>query len=175
MDQTDAIRDLQHMLRQLSRRHPTMPRPVENGIFDETTLEAVMIFQRDYAPPVTGTVDERTWDAIVDAYKLDQLFYGEPMSLRVLPDGEFSTPHGQQSSPMLIAQAVFTSLPASIANFRRHELHGLNTGFSHKNLRTVQRLANLTEDGILNRATWDFVSRLYHVFVTRQALEQLGL
>ena len=39
-----ATRDLQRMLDQLSHRHPQLPRLAITGIFDEPTLEAVMIF-----------------------------------------------------------------------------------------------------------------------------------
>ena len=117
MDQTTAIRDLQYMLNQLARRNPALPRLMESGIFDELTLEAVMIFQRDFSPPVTGVVDENTWYAIVEAYQLEQLQFGDPLELRVLPNGEFASPHGEFSHPKVIAEAIFASLPTSISNF----------------------------------------------------------
>lgn len=170
MDQTFSIRDLQMMLNQLARRHPALPRLTENGIFDETTLEAVMIFQRDFSPPVTGVVDETTWYAIVAANRQDQLHYGDPLHLRVLPNGSFTTSQGESSQQMLIVQAIFASLPSSIVNFKRGNLNGSNTGSDKENLIMLQRLAALPETGVLNRATWDFLARLYHVFITRGAL-----
>lgn len=163
MDQTQqAVIDLQRMLNQLSRRYPAIPRLVENGIFDETTLEAVMVFQRDFFPPVTGVVDENTWYAIVDAFQQDQLQHGVPLALRVLPNGDFSAEPGEMSAPTLIAEAIFRSLPSSIVNFNRSG--------HRENLMVLQQLAGLPENGILNRATWDFLARLYHAFVTRSAL-----
>ena len=155
------------MLNQLGRRNPQLPRLAENGVFDELTLESVMVFQRDFFPPVTGIVDENTWNAITDAYRKDQLQFGPPLALRVLPDGSFSSSPGEFSYPMLIAEAIFASLPASIQNFHRQSSGRTNTGFNQENLRILQALAGLTVDGILNRATWDFLARLYHAFVTR--------
>lgn len=163
MDQTQqAILDLQRMLNQLARRYPPLPRLATTGIFDEYTLEAVMVFQRDFFPPVTGIVDENTWYAIVKAYQQDQLQFGEPLDLRVLPDGDFSATPNEASYPALIADVIFRSLPSTILNFNRPT--------QHENLAVLQRLALLPENGILNRATWDFLARLYHAFVTRSAL-----
>lgn len=168
MDQRQqAIIDLQRMLNQLARRNPQLPRLAENGVFDELTLEAIMVFQRDFFPPVTGVVDENTWNAITDAYRMDQLQFGNPLELRVLPNGEFASPFGESSYPMLIAEVLFASLPREIRNFRRSSSGGFNTGQNHENLRILQALAGLSVDGVLNRATWDFLARLYHVFVTR--------
>lgn len=163
MDQTQqAILDLQRMLNQLARRHPALPRLAENGIFDEYTLEAVMVFQRDFSPPVTGIVDENTWYAIVNAFQQDQLHHGDPLDLRVLPNGDFSAAPGEDSYPALIAEVIFRSLPGTIVNFNRPT--------QQENLAALQRLALLPENGVLNRATWDFLARLYHAFVTRSAL-----
>ena len=58
------VRDVQHMLNVLSFSHPAIPRLVEDGVFGERTLEGVMIFQRDFALPVTGVVDYDTWLAL---------------------------------------------------------------------------------------------------------------
>ena len=167
MDQTFSIRDLQHMLNHLSYQYPALPRLAEHGTFDELTLEAVMIFQRDFAPPVTGIVDENTWYAIVSAYQYGQLNYGFPPSLRVFPNGTFATEQGEISAQMRVAQVIFVSLPPTIVNFKRGTPDGINAGANRENLVALQRLAALPETGTLNRATWDFLARLYHIFVTR--------
>jgi len=167
MDQTTAVRDLQHMLNQLARRNPPLPRLAETGIFDELTLEAVMIFQRDYPLPVTGVVNETTWNAITAEYRKDQMNFGPPLSLIVLPNGEYSSPHGQFDHPRLIAEAIFASLPTTIINFSQHP--------SDEKLFVLQRLAGIPDDGALNRITWEFLARLYHAFVVRKALEHFDL
>ena len=162
-----AVLGVQRMLNQLSRRFPQIPRTAENGVFDERTLEAVMVFQRDFSLPVTGTVDETTWNTITAAYREDLLHFGIPLELRVLPNGEFASPPGTISSPLLIAETLFNSLPRDIRNFRRSPPIESSMGHTHENLRILQALAGLTVDGVLNRATWDFLARLYHIFVTR--------
>ena len=63
------IRSLQTMLRTLSRCAPGLPCPIPDGVFGEVTLEAVMRFQQSAGMPITGRVDNDTWDAIAAAYR----------------------------------------------------------------------------------------------------------
>lgn len=167
MDQAAAVRDLQRMLKQLARRRPALPALAVTGIFDELTLEAVMVFQRDHPLPVTGIVDAETWEAIVGAYREDQLRFGTPIDLRVLPHGEYSSPHGNSDHPRSIADTIFASLPSSISNFSQGSLNG--------NLFILQRLAGIPDNGHLDRLTWDFLARLYHAVTLRRALEHSPL
>lgn len=165
-----SIRDLQHMLDRLSRRFPQLPRLSETGVFDELTLEAVMVFQRDFGLPVTGAVDHDTWYAVVEAYRNDLLHYGAPSLLRVLPDGEFRAGAGQSGEPVRIAQAMLCALSRSLANFPQCQTSQVNEGGTLHDLRQLQKLAGLPETGELNRATWEFLTRLYHIYVTRDVL-----
>ena len=69
----NPVQSLQHLLNQISLSVPSIPRVSENGVFNEPTLEAVMTFQRDFHLPVTGLVNQETWDAIVRTYYSDQM------------------------------------------------------------------------------------------------------
>ena len=81
------VRSLQTMLRELSYRYPFLPRLTPDGVFGERTLEAVMLFQRELFPPVTGRVDQGVWDAIAGQY-LDALSHtAPPLPLRGFPAG----------------------------------------------------------------------------------------
>ena len=62
------VHNLQRMLRTLTSVHREIPLLSPDGIFGEETLEAVMIFQRLMGLPVNGTVDQRTWDALVEEH-----------------------------------------------------------------------------------------------------------
>ena len=112
-----SIRDLQQMLDYLAAHRPALPRLKPTGIFDEPTLEAVMIFQRDSGLPVTGKVDHDTWYAITAAYREDLMKYGPPAPLQVLPHGEFSAAPEQSGEQIAIAQAMLCSLSKRVANF----------------------------------------------------------
>lgn len=161
------VRSLQYMLNRLAIQYPQLPRLAVDGVFGERTLEAVMVFQRDFYPPVTGVVNNGTWNAIRDEYLHVELLYGAPPLLSVLPNGSYTATEGQECPPMLIVQAMFSSLSKVMTNFEPCDMNSCNSGKTHQNLRTIQGLANLPVTGTLDRVTWSYLTQLYQALVTR--------
>lgn len=161
------VRSLQYMLNQLAIHDPKLIRLTVDGIFGERTLEDVMVFQREYHPPVTGVVDMGTWDAIRSAYQQTELQYGFPPPLNVLPCGTYTAIEGQECPPVLIVQAMFSSLSKVMTNFSPCKLSSCNDGETPANIRIVQQLAGLPATGVLDRATWSYLVQLYQALVTR--------
>ena len=161
------VRSLQYMLDQLAIHDPKLIRLAVDGIFGERTLEAVMVFQREYHEPVNGVVDLDTWDAIREAYIKIELLYGVPPALNVLPNGGYTAEEGEEGEPVLIVQAMFVSLAKKVTNFKPCEINGCNEGNTHADIRVVQGLAGLPVTGVLDRATWSFLVQLYQALVTR--------
>lgn len=61
---------LEIMLNSISAMHPEI-KPVEaGGMFDSDTRAAVIAFQSLYGLPVTGVVDEETWNRLSEVYQL---------------------------------------------------------------------------------------------------------
>ena len=161
------IRSLQYMLNQLAIHNDTLTRLAVDGIFGERTLEAVMVFQREYRLPVNGVVDLSTWDAIRAAYFQMELLYGAPPALNVLPNGTYAAAEGAEDEPILIVQAMFVSLTKVTTNFLPCQFNGCNDGDTCKNIREVQRIAGLPVTGILDRSTWSYMVQLYQALITR--------
>ena len=84
------VRSLQTMLRELSFLYDFLPRLTPDGIFGERTLEAVMLFQREFFPPVTGQVNQATWDAIAALYLQARARLAGPLPGRTYPKGGFT-------------------------------------------------------------------------------------
>lgn len=161
------VRSLQRMLNQLALYDKTYMRLVPDGIYGERTLEAVMIFQREAGLPVTGVVDNQTWDAIVAAYEKMEFLYGTPPPLNVLPSGAFTCRKGERSAPMLIVRAIFNALCQVTTNFATCTGTDINDGNTYENLCAVQKLSGLPVTGTLDRSTWACLCQLYHALVTR--------
>ena len=161
------VRSLQYMLNQLAIHDPKLVRLAVDGIFGERTLEAVMVFQREYHEPVNGVVDLDTWEAIRQAYFKIELLYGAPPALNVLPNGGYTAEEGEESEPIIIVQAMFVSLAKKVTNFEPCEITGCNDGNTPADIRAVQGLAGLPVTGVLDRATWSFLVQLYQALVTR--------
>lgn len=62
------IRAVQYYLAVIGQFYPQVPQIEITGYFDLPTEEAVRAFQQIYGLPVTGAVDERTWNDIFRAY-----------------------------------------------------------------------------------------------------------
>ena len=171
----NPVQSLQHMLNHLARTIQTLPRLAETGAFDEPTLEAVMIFQRDFGLPVTGIVDQLTWNAITAAYYQNLIQFGEPPLLHVFPSGVGSVSESERAAELLIVQAMLSELRKVFSNFEASALDGINSGPTLRNLQQLQRLSNLPDSGTLDRATWAILAALYSAFVTRRAMRTFPL
>lgn len=68
-DDGEQVFVLQYFINVLADFYPTVPEIEMNGQFDAETENAVREIQRAFGLEVTGVVDEKTWNAIYDAYK----------------------------------------------------------------------------------------------------------
>ena len=64
----NKVRHLQYMLSMLSEFIPQIPPVTTDGIYGPKTTDAVRAAQRFFGLPVTGNVDEKTWDEIYDQF-----------------------------------------------------------------------------------------------------------
>ena len=64
----NKVRHLQYMLSMLSEFIPQIPPVTTDGIYGAKTADAVRAAQRWFDLPVTGNVDEKTWDEIYDQF-----------------------------------------------------------------------------------------------------------
>lgn len=59
---------LQEYLRRVSLVNQNIPNITLDGIFGSETKKAVMSFQKEYGPEVTGIVDDEMWDKLYNEY-----------------------------------------------------------------------------------------------------------
>lgn len=159
------VRSLQTMLRALSFSYNFLPRLTPDGVFGEQTLEAVMLFQREFHPPVTGRVDQDTWDAIAALYRL-MLSRHTPIPSRSFPGPDFTVLPGERSVHLHVVQAMFIGLAQMLTGIQPAGASGLHDEATRQNLKWIQRLNHRPETGALDIESWNTLSRLYTVFVT---------
>lgn len=148
-----SVRDLQEMLSVISWENQQIPSLTPDGKFGERTLEAVMTFQRDFYPPVTGVVNYETWTAIRDVYEDTLRRLDTPMALRILPHGRST------AGDRPLFQTMFDELSQHFPEFHTDDMADRT--------RILQRISRQPETGVLDRAAWDTLARLYALFVTR--------
>ena len=162
MIRTDAhyigrpVRSLQTMLRALSYVYPFLPRVTPDGVFGEATLEAVMLLQREFFPPVTGRVDLATWDGIAALYRQAE---GRP---------------GAESAHLGGVQSAFRGLAEVLDGVEPGEITGRRDGPTQRNLQWLQRAAARPETGEADPESRDALDRLHRLFVIRAPAERPG-
>lgn len=161
------VQSLQYMLRRLAQAYDFLPELAADGVFGERTLEAVMRFQRELHPPVTGVVDRDTWNAIRDRWLEAEGRLADPRSTRLFPGERCQVEPGTEREFMVVPQAMFQMLSRYLKGIVPDQLDGLHGPASVENTRWIQRAAGLEPTGIMDPATWNMLSRLYELFVVK--------
>ena len=152
-----AVRKLQAMLNRLGQVYPQLPALAEDGDFGERTLEAVMIFQRDFGLPVTGAVNGATWDALHWHFRRTH----PCRSGLCLPVLEGAVAPGGRGDAVRVAQSALGRLEGVLAGIEGVERDGRLRGATARALRAVQQGAGLPETGALDEGTWQALSLLF--------------
>lgn len=160
------VRSLQTMLRELSFLYDFLPRLTPDGVFGERTLEAVMLFQREFFPPVTGRVDQATCDAIASLYLQARARLNGPIPCRGYPNCDFSVQPDQDSIHLYLVQSMFRALARLLDGLESAPVTGYNDPATQHNIRWIQRLDGRTQTGVLDQDSWNTISRLYTLFIT---------
>lgn len=66
----EKVRQMQNQLNVISNGYPLIPKITADGVFGESTAEAVRVFQQIFKLPQTGVVDFPTW------YKISEIYVG---------------------------------------------------------------------------------------------------
>lgn len=163
----NPVMSLQYMLRQLSQTYQFLPQLAVDGVFGERTLEAVMRFQRAAGLPVTGTVDQATWEAIRDCWLANRAKNGYSRATRIFPSEGIEVKEGETKEYLIVPQTMFNILAKQFEGVTPCEADGCNGPASAANIRWLQRAAGLPETGCMDTLTWDALSHLYEVFVVQ--------
>ena len=155
------IRSLQTMLRVLAEDDDRLPTLVPDGIYGPSTMVAVTAFQRREGIPVTGIVDEFTWDSIVAAYEPALIRAGKAESIEILLEpGQVIEP-GQSNPHVYLLQGMLAQLSKDHTSITLPAHTGRLDPLTVTSLRGFQSLAGLPVTGALDRVTWYHLVRQF--------------
>ena len=166
------VRSLQTMLRVIAEDDPRLPTVIPDGIYGPSTMIAVTAFQRRSGIPVTGIVDQTTWEQIVDAYEpaLTRIGKAEPIEILLEP-GEIIV-LGQKSPYIFLTQGMLAQLSGENTTILYPALTGTLDTDTADSLRAFQLLAGLPATGTLDRITWKHLVRQFTLNAAHNAGEQ---
>lgn len=148
------VRSLQTMLRVLAEDDQSLPTVIPDGIYGPSTMTAVSAFQRKYELPVTGIMDQLTWDMIVSAYKPAVIRRGKAQPIEVLLDAGEILHLGDSSPYIYLAQAMLLQLSETHSSILPVEVSGIIDMSTAESISQFQKLAGLPQTGEIDRITW---------------------
>lgn len=164
-----SVRSLQTMLRVISEADGNIPTLVPDGIYGQTTLNAVSTFQRLYGLPVTGVTDQATWERIVAVYEpaLIRIGKAEPIEIIFEPDQVFRL--GDQSQYLFLLQGILIALSGEYGTIDPPDSTGVLDAGTSAALAGFQALAGLPPTGELDRITWKYLVHHFTLHANRMA------
>lgn len=156
-----AVANLQRYLRRIALEGD-IPSPIAvDGIYDTRTREGVADIQRQIGLEANGIVDEATWNAIYNRYKivsrLDRIYSNpffdatSPESLRLVPDDTHPLVTLLQSLLLELSLIYDVVLPLTLSGRYDKETEDA--------VRAMQRIFGLEETGETDVELWDALLR----------------
>jgi len=166
-DREPFIMQLQKKLRSLSvwTADPELRVGVD-GIYGNTTRNAVSRFQRMYGIEETGVADFLTWESIDDEYRYYSEVFGKSRSLSPFPDeSDFSTGVGDRNDLVLLIQIMLNALRQFYDTYGYVPPNGRYGTTTEGAVREFQRAGGLDMTGRVDRRTWNRLAEEYDIAV----------
>ena len=164
-----SVRSLQTMLRVIAEADGIIPTVVPDGIYGQSTMNAVSAFQRNYGLPVTGITDQATWERIVAVYEpaLIRIDKAEPIEIVLEPNQVFRL--GDRSPYLYLLQAILLSMADDYGNMDAPDVNGTLDAGTSAALAAFQTLAGLPPTGELDRITWKYLVHQFTLHANRSS------
>lgn len=164
-----SIRSLQTMLRVIAEADGAIPTLVPDGIYGQSTLNAVSAFQRRYGLPVTGVTDQATWEQVVAVYgpALVRIGKAQPIEIIFEPDQVFRL--GDRSPYLYLLQGMLLALSDAYGAIDPPDSTGNLDAATSAALAAFQTLAGLPPTGELDRITWKYLAHHFTLQANRQS------
>ena len=154
----EAVFNLQRYLRNLSVREPNLPFFPIDGIYGDTTKEAVRAFQESRGLSPTGMVDLETWDLLYLAYLQSIEAGGRTEPLYLFPRNPETYSVGVGDEGLIISAIRYLLRELMIdygGGFEELALVGTYDTATEAAVKYFQRLAGLPVTGRVDRITWN--------------------
>ncbi len=140
---------------------------IPDGIYGPETTRAVKNFQEKHNLENSGVIDFNTWNVIIDEYKQTLKTYAPPTNAAIYPSADFTISPNEENPHLFVIQAMMNNIAVRYKNIPKNELNGIHDETSVNAVSALQKVFGMNRSGIINKAFWEFLLRLYEVTVTR--------
>lgn len=162
----NAVKSIQIRLNRISQNYPAIPKISNvNGIFDNSTEQAVKTFQRIFGLTPDGVVGKATWYQIQFIYnavkRLNEL-NSEGLTLEEIPTQFPQVLRlGDSNEYVRILQYLLSYLSTYDASIPPVQIDGVFGTETENAVKAVQRQYGLPEDGVVGELTWKVIYDQY--------------
>ncbi len=163
------VTTLQYYLTILAYFNGALAPVVRSGYYGPETVQAVERFQRFYNLPVTGVVDQATWNVISQSYidTVAALPNGYSGNNAKLYPGYFLT-RGMRNEDVRDLQAYIDLIGRNIPEIPTLPQTSFYGEQTENSVKAFQRLFSLEPSGVVGPVTWATIAQQYDYFVNEQ-------
>lgn len=162
----NEVRTIQVELNRIGNNYPAIPKIVPaNGIYGESTVEAVRVFQGVFGLPQTGVVNKATWyqikyiyTAVKDLAELTSEGLRPSEVEQTFPEQLSVGDYGQPVRSLQYYLNVIAFFNPSIPSVSADGVFGSDT---EAQVRAFEAFYGLTPDGIVDFRTWQLIQQIY--------------
>ena len=157
-----GVSNLQYFLDYLSAFYDAIPPLSIDGVFGESTEQAVKDAQRLFGLEVDGVVGELTWNAIYNAYAgiIDTIPFRYTEG-NVLPYPGYLLRLGSESEVVRVMQEYLNYIARSFPEVPEVNPTGYFGSRTQEAVMAVQMLSGLVANGVVGAVTWGAITELY--------------
>lgn len=153
---------VQYFLNVLSAYYNSIPSVDINGVLDTQTRTAIMEFQKTFNLPITGIIDERTWDAMSN--QVIGILETLPPSAIALP--AFLWPgtvyrRGSEGPAVYIIQQYLSYIASVLEGIPPTDPDGIYGPATEQAVRSFQEYFGIDVTGVVDQYTWNRIVLIY--------------
>lgn len=168
------IDSIQQMLRTIAMAGMDIPLVITDGIYGNSTKNAVCAFQKKSGLPVTGSVDHTTHKALVAAHnRANELLSPAQTAIHNFPAALVICP-GQYHPHVRLVQAMQQNLRQEFPGIPPVSTTGYLDNATQEGLKLLQTLSGLDPTGHLDKTTWNRLTRVYRSLFDRNHAPSQG-
>ncbi len=161
-DSGTDVSNVQYLLSYLSQFYDTIPRIAIDGIYGESTADAVRAFERTFELPITGSVDLSVWDILYRTY----IGYIEAIPLKYTEGVTIPYPGvplrlGSESDSVRVLQEYINYISSFYGEIPVLPVTGYFGEQTESAVNALQKLLGIEQSGTVAAVTWNAISELY--------------
>lgn len=147
-----GVNKLQAYLNMMQEKGYIQTNNLQDGVFGNRTFAAVKEWQQYANLPMSGIIDEKTWDSLINKLREMNVITNIPLASRT-----YFLSNGQEGLSVFKMQEYLNEIAAVNKCLRPIPINGLFGPMTVTAVQQFQYLYDLKIDGIIGKATWDSI------------------